>query len=128
MSTSATVEPTESTLNKAQVQAPSLYEVLPKDLRESLNEEQAEGFKAVAATKTWRRHPVDIRLNLPFLGGYYLTLIAGRESRSPDRRTAHRHHHPLRTIANTFFFMGFGALFAVLVLFAMAMQSAIVEF
>ena len=106
----------------------SLYEALPEDLRSGLSDDQKMRFQKMPAANPWKRHPVDIRFNLPVLGGFYLTVIAGRENRSPERRIDDRHNHPIRTIANTMFFIGVGGLLAVLSLFAMVVQSAIVEF
>ncbi len=53
----------------------------------------------------WRNdHPVDIRLTipLPFLRSY-VTIVAGAERRSPERRRAERRRHPIRTIGNLLF-------------------------
>jgi len=126
MNTATTIEPGREA--HGQAGTPSLFATLPEELQQSLSPSQRESFEALPASKAWKRHSVDIRLNLPFFGGYYLAVIGGREKRSPHRRVDDRQSHPLRTIANTFFFMGFGAIFAVLALFAMALQSAIVEF
>ncbi len=54
----------------------------------------------------WSRHPVDIRLSLPFITNrYYLTLVAGRERRCPDRRSEDRAKHALGTSSNLMFLL-----------------------
>ena len=46
-------------------------------------------------------HPVNIRLSIPLLSNrFYVTLIMGRERRSPQRRAAEREKHPLQTKGN----------------------------
>ncbi|MCW9033225.1 MAG: hypothetical protein OQK35_01865 [Alphaproteobacteria bacterium] len=107
----------------------SLFDALPDDICQTLTPEQTEKLKATPAVQSWRDHPLDIRLHFPFIGdGYYLTIIGGRENRSNERRSSERHNYPLKTVANIFFFMGFGAILALITLVAMALQSAIIEF
>jgi hypothetical protein len=77
----------------------------------------------------WKTHPFDIRLSLPFPGRrYYMTILAGEERRSAERRHHERHRYPLRTVANVFFFLGLATIFYVVVLMVMAVHSAIIEF
>ena len=65
----------------------------------------------------------------PILGKqFFITVISGAEKRSPKRRDEERHHYPLRTAANVFFFIGLSILFYVAAVVALALQSAIVEF
>ena len=59
---------------------------------------------------------------------FFITVVSGAEKRSPQRRDQERHHYPIRTAANIFFFIGLGTLFYVAVVVALALQSAIVEF
>jgi len=73
--------------------------------------------------------PVNVRLHLPLFGRrYYLSIVAGRERREPERRASERRRHPLPTIANILFFIAVGALFYVAALAGIVLQSAIVEF
>ena len=53
-------------------------------------------------SKDWSNdHVVNIRITIPFLvDSYYLTLVAGAERRSPERRAEERRKHPLLTIGN----------------------------
>ncbi len=53
---------------------------------------------------TWRRHPVDLRLTMPFIGcDLYFTVVAGPERRSTARRQLERRRHPVRTLGNAAF-------------------------
>lgn len=85
--------------------------------------------RSPAEDSAWKRSPVDIRFTLPFFGRkFYVTVVSGAEKRSPDRRAEERHHYPLRTVANVFFFIGLATLFYMAAVIALALQSAIVEF
>lgn len=54
--------------------------------------------------RLWQRHPVDLRLTVPFVGcDLYLTMVAGPERRSTARRQLERRRHPLRTLGNAVF-------------------------
>jgi hypothetical protein len=49
-------------------------------------------------------HTVNIRLSIPLLPDrFYVTLVMGRERRSPQRRAAERQKHPLKTTGNVAF-------------------------
>ncbi len=49
-------------------------------------------------------HSANIRLSIPLLHSrYYVTLVMGRERRSPQRRAADRQKHPLKTTGNVAF-------------------------
>ncbi|MSO85851.1 MAG: hypothetical protein EXR04_07910, partial [Rhodospirillales bacterium] len=83
---------------------------------------------AKPAAAFWRRHPVDIRFSLPFLGNwFYVTVVSGPERRTDERQAEQRHHYPLRTAANVFFVLGLGAGFYALALVVFAFASSIVE-
>ncbi len=72
------------------------------------------------------RHPVNVRLTipLPFLGRCYLTVVAGRERRSPERLAVERRKHPLRTAGNVIFAFAVGSVIGLALL--TAVQLAIV--
>ncbi len=107
----------------------SIYESLSDELRQTLTPSQKEQMQAIPAVQSWKNHPLDIRLHFPFFkDGYYLTIIGGKESRSNKRRASERQNFPLKTVANTIFFMGFGVILAFITLAVMALQSAIIEF
>lgn len=74
-------------------------------------------------------HPVDIRLSIPLPGlRFYVTLVGGREKRSPDRRAADRGRYPIRTAANLVFFLGLAMVLYLAALFVVALQASILEF
>ena len=46
-------------------------------------------------------HPINLRLSIPLpFKRYYVTLVAGEERRSPERRAEERQKHPIRTTGN----------------------------
>lgn len=109
--------------------AGGLFERLPEWVIDTLSVEQKEAIHLAAEDPAWKRSPVDIRFTLPFFGRkFYVTVVSGAEKRSPDRRAEERHHYPLRTVANVFFFIGLATLFYMAAVIALALQSAIVEF
>jgi hypothetical protein len=62
-------------------------------------QEAAEGDQSRSAD--WAEHPIDIRLSVPFLSRrYYLTVVAGKERRRPERLVSERARHPLDLRAN----------------------------
>ena len=71
----------------------------PTEVLRELDDEQREAVNELLAFQSWQRHPVDIRLTLPWLGGrrYYLTLIAGPEKRSDIRQRTDRARRPFLT-------------------------------
>lgn len=80
------------------------------------------------AAATWRQHPVDLRLSLPFLKWrFYLTVVGGAEQRASDRRARDRELYPVATAGNLLFTFGIVTCFAILALAALIAQSAILE-
>jgi hypothetical protein len=74
-------------------------------------------------------HPLNVRLSIP-LGSrrYYVTLVGGRERRGPERRAEDRQRYPLRTAANLVFFLILAVAIYLGGLFALAVQSSVLEF
>ena len=106
-----------------------LFDRMPEWVLDTLTNEQKEAIHEAATEPTWDRHPVNIRLTIPFVGRYfYLTVVGGTGNRSRERRADERHQYPLRTLANVFFFVGVGILFYVAALVAIGAFSAVVEF
>jgi len=66
--------------------------------------EAAEG-EAPAESAAWSgRHAVNLRLTIPVLSArYYLTIVGGKERRSPKRRSDERQKNPLATRWNIAF-------------------------
>jgi hypothetical protein len=57
------------------------------------------------AEAPWGEHPVNLRLTV--FGRYYVTIVAGKERRSVDRRIVERQNHPLNTRGNTLVALAF---------------------
>lgn len=94
---------------------------LPGRIAETLTAEQTEAIQHAAEDMSWGRHPLDIRLSLPFFARcYYVTVIAGAEKRGAARRRRDRQRYPLRTVANVFFFVGIAVAVYVAALLALA--------
>jgi len=111
----------------ARTPASGLFERLPEWVLDTLSNEQKDAIHQAADDPEWRRSPVDIRFTVPFFGRkYFFTAVSGAEQRSDERREEERHHYPLRTFANIFFFVGLATLFYVAAVVALALQSAIV--
>jgi len=101
---------------------------LAPDVLAGLTAEQKDAI-AQAYGVGWKRHPVNIRLSMPWVGGrFFLTLVGGSERRAPRRRTAERQHHPLKTAGNLFFAVGLGTVFYMGAVVVLALQSSIIEF
>lgn len=73
--------------------------------------EQAEGSDgAQAESESWSgRHAVNLRLTIPVLSSrYYLTVVGGKERRSPRRRSDERRKNPVATRWNIAFLAALG--------------------
>ena len=106
-----------------------LYSRLPGWVIDTLSSEQKEAIFQAADENAWGRHPVNIRFSLQGLGRrYFLTVVGGEEKRSSERRAHEKHRYPLRTAANIFFFVGIAALFYLIGIVALALQTSLVEF
>ena len=59
------------------------------------------GRRTSGAVPWESNHPVNLRLSIPLLPKrYYLTIVAGKERRGPERLAAERLNHPIRTKGN----------------------------
>ena len=106
-----------------------LFSRLPGWVLDTLTTEQKEAIHAAADEGQWQSHPVNIRLTVPVIRRrYFLTIVAGEEKRSLERRAHDRHRYPLRTVANVLFFLGAAAIVYVGAIFVIALQSSIVDF
>ena len=78
---------------------------------------------AQAENSTWQAdHAINLRLTVPFLR-CYMTIVAGRERRNPDRRVDDRRKHPLATTWNLAF-LGLLGLITGLALFTVIQFAA----
>ena len=106
-----------------------LFSRLPGWVIDTLSSEQKEAIYKAAEENAWGRHPVNIRFSLPGLGRrYFLTVVGGEEKRSTERRAHEKHRYPLRTAANVFFFAGIAAVFYLIGIVAVALQTSLVAF
>lgn len=75
------------------------------------------------------RHPVDLRLTLPLPGRpVFLSLVAGREKRSVDRRAVERRQHPLHTLGNAVFMISSLVGFYAIALMATLALGSVIRF
>lgn len=78
-----------------EVRGEAFLRKLPADIRQSLSPEQAEAIGRVAQGSLQRRHPIDLRLSMPLVGGHaYFVLLMGKEKRSAARREIERALRP----------------------------------
>jgi hypothetical protein len=81
-----------------------LLDRLPEALRASLTAEQQQALSAFSEPAPANAHPVDLRVIAPVPGRpVFLSVLAGPEQRSKNRRSVERQRHPLRTIGNIIF-------------------------
>lgn len=81
-----------------------LLDRLPDALRASLTPAQRQAFAAVTDPAPAATHPVDLRVTVPMPGrSMFLSVLAGPERRSKDRRSVERRRHPLHTAGNIIF-------------------------
>ncbi|MEX2450556.1 MAG: hypothetical protein WD407_06850 [Rhodospirillales bacterium] len=104
-----------------------LFAKLSAELLASFSDDQKRALhKAVSDAAAYP--PVNIRLTIPLPGRrFYVTILSGQEKRSHDRRRHERTRHPVRTVANIFFILGFAVTFYLLALTALALFSTVVE-
>ena len=95
--------------------AETLTEIKPQAavLPETIGD--AEGGVREAQTshrdRSWGHHPIDIRVSVPLpFRRYYVTLVAGPERRSPERREIERKRRPPISFRNILFLIIFGTL------------------
>ena len=93
-----------------------------------LETERAAGGESDAAPAEWvARHAVNIRLSIPFFFcRFYLTIVAGRERRSPDRLVKERRKHPLITFGNMAFIFALGCVGGLALLALMQFLGALI--
>ncbi len=105
------------------LQADSLFARLPAWVMDTLTAEQRDAIHQAVCDPSLRHPPVNIRFSLPTFGRrYFLTIVAGLESRRPRRRAQEQTRFPLRTVANFLFFIFLGAL-----IYALSIASILVH-
>ena len=82
------------------------FDRLPPHVIAGMTAEQRSAISAVVRERA-NAPPVNIRLSIPFFGGgFYLSLVAGRERRNAARLGLERTVNPLRTVGNMLFVIG----------------------
>ena len=75
------------------------------------------GRRQDGASREWSGHPVNIRLTIPLpFRSFYITIVAGPERRSKERRVSERKKHPLITAGNVLVYMMIGGVCGLAVL------------
>lgn len=81
-----------------------LLDRLPPEILETFTPEQRAALWGAAKPSTWRRHPIDIRLSVPFFSmRIFMAVVSGAERRSPGRRRRDARTHPFFTATNLIF-------------------------
>lgn len=112
--TTTTTSPTEKVPDDS-IHAPELSRLPPEFIR-TLSPEQRALLREALPGRTWTQHPIDLRFSLPWFGrGVFVTLIAGREKRSAERRMTDRARYPLHRVGNVAFMLAVAALLYALV-------------
>lgn len=102
---------------------------LSPELLNSLDQTQQKELEQAMVAANWQRHPVNIRLSLPWVTGrYYLTIVSGKEKRSSERLISERKEHRLATLGNCLFMVGAACFFYLVFFGVIALQSRLVEF
>lgn len=98
---------------------------LPADVRDRLSPEVQTMIAIAAADRPWKTHPVDIRFTIPLpFGRFYVTVVAGRERRSPARRASDGQGRELVRFGNVMFVLAtVGVFYAALITAALLLTS-----
>jgi hypothetical protein len=98
---------------------------LPENVREQLPPEIKTMIAIAAQDRPWKTHPVDIRFSVPTpFGSYYVTLVAGKERRSPIRRVVEARARQVNRLGNVLFVLGtVGAFYGALITAALLLTS-----
>ncbi len=93
---------------------------LAEDPLEGFEPEPSAGDRRSPDPEGWTAdHPVDIRLSIPFLfARCYVTIVAGKERRSPNRREAEYKKHSLLKAGNVMFIVAVQIVFCLAILYA----------
>ncbi len=89
-------------MTKPQQSLERQHERLEQETREGLSDNSSISKRKAPGGEPWGNdHPVNIRLSIPLLfGRYYVTIVAGKERRSRERRASERKKHPLMKLGN----------------------------
>ena len=110
-------------MNQAQERVEEQVRRLPSDIGGDDRGAPGTVQRNAPGGESWDRHPVNLRFSIPLpFGRYYVTLVAGKERRSAERRAGERRKQPLLTFGNLAVFISAGCVcsLAVLALFQLA--------
>lgn len=106
-----------------------LLDRIPPEVAETFTPAQRAALWSAVKPVTWRRHPVNIRLSFPIVGGrFFITVVGGPEKRAVERRQRERHMFPLRTLGNILFLLGVGGAFYLTAVLGIVLFSKLIEF
>lgn len=106
-----------------------LFDRIPEDVADTFTEAQRAALYGAVKPSTWKRHPINIRMSMPFIGGrYFITLVGGPEKRSRERVSREGRMFPLVTAGNLMFLLGVGGAFYLAAVFGMLIFSGLIEF
>ncbi|NJN85275.1 MAG: hypothetical protein HC881_01755 [Leptolyngbyaceae cyanobacterium SL_7_1] len=72
---------------------------IPPATLATFTDEQLDALQQAFQYFSWRKHPVDVRLSIPWIGrGIYLVVLAGRERRSVQRLQSDDPHYLQKTV------------------------------
>ncbi|MBO3458095.1 hypothetical protein G7B40_034760 [Aetokthonos hydrillicola Thurmond2011] len=78
------------------------------EIADTFTDEQLDAIKEAFGSRSWNRHPIDVRVSVPIPGiPFYLVLLAGSERRSKQRLRSEKGLYPLWTPSNIIFMIGF---------------------
>lgn len=114
---------------RAPISSSTLFDRLPPEILAGLSARQKSAIAAAADVRGWQPHRVNIRLTLPILPRrWYLTVVAGPERRSAQRRQVERRRHPLHTAGNIAFVFMTAVAFYGIAVGAILFSSKILEY
>lgn len=107
----------------------SLFDRIPPDVVASFTPAQRAALVAAIRPTSWRRHPINLRLSLPFLSNrFFVTVVGGMEKRADERLHRERRMFPLRTAGNILFLLGIGGAFYLAAVLGIVLFSSMIEF
>lgn len=106
-----------------------LFDRIPVEVAQTFTQAQRAALYSAVKPTTWKRHPINIRLSFPFLGGrYFITVVGGPEKRGADRLAREHRMFPFRTVGNIMFLLGIGGAFTFAAMATMVVFSGLIEF
>ena len=87
---------------KREIAFERLISRMPPEVITSFSDVQLSALRAALASRSWRRHPVDLRFSIPFIftKGIYIVFLMGTERRSRERLAKERSLNPIWTPIN----------------------------